>query len=135
MVVTEDLDDDMRNTGALADGSTAGAVVAHLAELGHRHFLHVAGDPSYASARNRARAYQEAVVRLGHVSHGVVGHSWSADTGYTAVQRLADATPVTAVITANDTAAFGPIRAAFDHGWLNRLIFRESTAPPPDEAR
>lgn len=192
VIASSDLDDDMRNTGALADGSTAGAVVEHLAGLGHRHFLHVAGDPSYASARNRARAYEDAIVRLGLVSHGVLGHSWSADTGYTAIRELADDTPVTAVITANDTAAFGVIRGAFDRGWpvpdrlsvfgwddqtasryaiptlstvavdremrgrhvmgqliaaiqdrpgppspqdpLNRLVFRESTAPPPDLA-
>ena len=117
VIASDDLDDGGRNTGVLADGSTAGEVVEHLAGLGHRHFLLVAGEPTYASARNRARAYEEAIARAGLVSHGVVGHSWAAETGYRVVEELPDDTPVTAVVTSNDTAAFGAIRAALDRGW------------------
>lgn len=117
VVVTEDLDDGGRNIGVFADGATLGEVVRYLADLGHQHFLHVAGDPGFASARNRIVAYEDAIQRLGLTSHGVVGHSWSAEAGHDAVADLPFDSAVTAVITANDTAAFGAIRAAVDRGW------------------
>lgn len=117
VVATEDLDDGGRNIGVFADGATLGKVVRYLADLGHRHFLHVAGDPGYPSARNRVAAYEAAIAELGLTSHGVVGHSWSAVTGHAAVAELPSDSAVTAVITANDTAAFGAIRAAVDRGW------------------
>lgn len=117
IVATADLDDDMRNTGALADGTTAGLIVEHLSDLGHRHFLHIAGDMSYASARNRASAYEAAIDLLGVKSHGVVGYSWTAETGYQAVIQLPEDSPVTAVVAANDSTATGAVRAAFERGW------------------
>src|SRR5690606_28751668 len=116
-VATDDLDDGGRNIGVFADGSTLGEVVRYLAGLGHPHFLHVAGDPGDPSARNRVPAFESAIAELGLTSHGVVGHSWSATAGHDAVAALAEDSPVTAVITANDTAAFGAIRAAVDRGW------------------
>lgn len=116
VVASADLDDDMRNIGALADGSTAGAIVEYLADLGHRHFLHIAGDDTYASARNRATAYSDAINRLRLQSHGIVGHSWSAAVGYEAVAALPDDSPVTAVVT-HDPAAAGAVRAAYDRQW------------------
>jgi DNA-binding LacI/PurR family transcriptional regulator len=117
IVASADLDDDMRNIGALADGSTAGEIVEYLAGLGHRNFLHIAGEKAFASAQNRARAYSEAVERMGLVSHGIVGHSWAADAGYRAVVALPDDTAVTAVIASHDASAAGAVRAAFERGW------------------
>ncbi|HVX45343.1 MAG TPA: LacI family DNA-binding transcriptional regulator [Mycobacteriales bacterium] len=117
VVAAAELDDDMRNIGALADGSTAGAIVEYLAELGHCHFLHIAGDRDYASARDRAAAYAEAIERLGLHSHGVVGHSWSAEAGYRAIDELPADSPVTAIITAHDATAGGAVRAAYERKW------------------
>lgn len=117
IVVAVELDEDMRNIGALADGSTAGEIVAHLADLGHRDFLHVSGDATYVSGRNRAAAYDEAIIRLGLRSHGVVGHSWVAEAGYDAVAALPDDTPVTAIVASHDAPAAGAVRCAFERGW------------------
>lgn len=46
IVVYGEYDDRMHARGDLADGRPAGMIVRHLAELGHRRFLHVAGSPT-----------------------------------------------------------------------------------------
>lgn len=117
VIVSADFDDDMRNIGALADGSAAGEIVEYLASLGHRHFLHVAGRESFASARNRVRVYLEAVDRLGLISHGVVGYGWEPEFGYRAVAELPADSQVTAVVAASDYVAIGAVRAALERGW------------------
>ncbi|WP_197679202.1 LacI family DNA-binding transcriptional regulator [Auraticoccus monumenti] len=117
IVAAGDHDDSSRGLGALADGSTAGEIVEHLASLGHRHLLHVAGPEDFASARNRRLAYEAAVERLGLVSHGSVGRSWSPQNGYDAITALPPDSPVTAVLAANDEVAMGVIRGALERGW------------------
>ncbi|MFD6445886.1 substrate-binding domain-containing protein, partial [Promicromonospora sp. NPDC060204] len=92
-------------------------IIEHLAGLGHRHFLHVAGPDAWSSARARRQVYLEVIERLGLTSHGVVDGDWSAECGYEAVRCLAETSPVTAVIAANDPMATGAVRAALDRGW------------------
>jgi LacI family transcriptional regulator len=117
VLITGDYDDQMRGLGLLADGSPVRDIVAYLASLGHRDFLHVAGSPTWASARNRKRVYLEAVEELGLRSHGVVDGDWSAQSGYDAVAALPDDSPVTAVLAVNDTVAMGVVRGALARGW------------------
>lgn len=116
-VVVGEYDDDLRGIGELADASVVGEIVEHLAGLGHRHFVHVAGPDAWSSARARRQVYTEVIERLGLVSHGVVDGDWSAQCGYDAVRALAEDSPVTAVIAANDPMATGAVRAALDRGW------------------
>lgn len=116
VVVLADYDDELHGLGALADGAACGEVVTRLAELGHTHFLHVAGDGSFASARNRRQTFLDTVAALG--VHGeVVDGDWSARSGYDAIQALPDDTAVTAVVAANDRVAAGVVRAAGERGW------------------
>jgi DNA-binding LacI/PurR family transcriptional regulator len=96
----------------------AGAQVAteHLLQLGHRTVWHVAGPDDWVDARGRARGWKKALQRAGApVPKPLVG-DWSAQSGYAAGQRLAEAhrrSPgeVTAVFVANDHMALGVTRA------------------------
>src|SRR5690606_13365403 len=112
IVVSGNYDDELRGLGELADGSEVREIVAHLASLGHRTFLHVAGDQRFASARNRKAVYLESIERLGLRSIGVVDGDWSAKSGYDAIMALPDDTEVTAVIAGSDHPAMGVVRAA-----------------------
>jgi DNA-binding LacI/PurR family transcriptional regulator len=116
MLVMGEYDDKMRSTGAFADGAFAADIVQHLADFGHRRFLHVAGSPGWASARNRRSVYLETVERLGLQSYGVVGGEWSVRAGYDAARDLPANSGVTAVFAANDQIAFGMIRGLQDRG-------------------
>jgi LacI family transcriptional regulator len=116
MLVMGEYDDKMRSTGAFADGAFAAQVVQHLADLGHRRFLHVAGNQDWASARNRRAVYLGTVERLGLESYGVVGGEWSVESGYEAARNLPGNSGVTAIVAANDFVAFGVIRGLQDRG-------------------
>lgn len=116
VLIMGEYDDKMRSTGAFADGAFAAEVMQHLADLGHRRFLHVAGNQDWASARNRHTVYLETVERLGLESYGVVGGQWSVQSGYEAGRDLPVNSGVTAIFAANDSVAFGVIRALQDRG-------------------
>lgn len=189
-IVESDIyDDHLRGKGELANAAEVRAIIQHLSELGHRTFLHVAGAPTHASARNRRSVYLETIEEFGLDSFGVLGGDWSSQSGFDAITSLPDDSGVTAVVAANDGVALGVIRGALSRGWqvprdlsvfgwddeefgrfatpslstvaidreargryaihhllaeiqgdplpeppsrdINRLIFRESTAPPP----
>ncbi|WP_197972319.1 MULTISPECIES: substrate-binding domain-containing protein [Streptomyces] len=88
VVVSADFDDSMRGIGELTDASPVAELIEHLAGLGHRRFLHVAGDQQFASARARKDAYLRAVERLGLESVGVADGDWSGESGVTAIHEL-----------------------------------------------
>jgi LacI family transcriptional regulator len=117
VVVSADFDDEMRGIGELADASPVATMIEHLAELGHRWFLHVAGAQSFASARGRKQTYLDTIERLGLKSVGVVDGDWSGESGMRAILELDDRRRPTAVIAANDLVASGVIRGAIERGW------------------
>lgn len=117
VVVGAEYDDEMRGIGDLADASPITDIIARLAQQGHHHFLHVAGDPAHTTARSRAQAYLAAVEHLGLASVGVVGGDWAGITASQAIRDLPNDTPVTAIIAANDALAAASMRAAIDRGW------------------
>lgn len=116
VVAVTHYDDEMRTRGALADGAVCGQIVRALADLGHRHFLHVSGPPEYASARNRQQVFLETTTELG-LSGTVVAGDWKGRSGHEAVMGLPRDTPVTAVVAGNDHSALGAMRAAVERGW------------------
>lgn len=116
IVVSADFDDGMRGIGELTDASAVVAMMGRLAELGHRRFLHVAGNLQFASARARKATYLETVERLGLESAGVFDGDWSGESGRAAVLSLADEGMPTAVIAANDVVAAGVVRGARERG-------------------
>ena len=111
-----DYDDELRGLGALADGAACGEVVAQLAELGHRRFLHLAGPQSFASARNRRQTFLDSMDLLG-VTGDVIDGDWSGQFGYESVLGLPDNLGVTAIVAANDRVAMGAVRACLQRGW------------------
>jgi LacI family transcriptional regulator len=117
MLVMGEYDDKMRSTGAFADGTFATEIIQHLADLGHRRFLHVAGSPDWMSARNRRTVYLETLERLGLESYGVVGGQWTVQSGYEAARDLPANSGVTAIFAANDSIAFGVVRGLQDRGF------------------
>jgi len=117
LVRSESHDEKLRVLGELAGAAEVREIVEHLSSLGHRTFLHVAGDQEYASARNRKSVYLETIERLGLHSFGVVDGDWSAQSGYDAIAALPADCGVTAVVAANDVVAMGVIRGARDRGW------------------
>ncbi|MEV6790785.1 LacI family DNA-binding transcriptional regulator [Streptomyces sp. NPDC051320] len=116
IVVFGEYDDNMHAQGELADGRPAAEIVRHLADLGHRRFLHVAGSQDWASARNRRKVYADTVEALGLESYGIVHGDWSVRSGYEAARELPADSGVTAVFAANDYVAMGVIRGFQDRG-------------------
>lgn len=117
IIVSGNYDDKLRGLGELADASETREIVEHLASLGHRTFLHVAGPQTFASARNRKNVYLETVERLGLHSIGVIDGDWSAQSGYDAITSVPEDCGVTAVVAANDSVAMGVIRGSRSRGW------------------
>jgi LacI family transcriptional regulator len=91
-------------------------LVEHLAGLGHRRLLHVAGPANWASARGRQRAYEEAIAQHGLTSVAVLHGDWSAASGYRALADLRAPVAATAVVAANDQTALGAILALKERG-------------------
>jgi DNA-binding LacI/PurR family transcriptional regulator len=92
------------------------AVLRHLADLGHRDVVHIAGPHTWVGARNRTREYEAAVVELGLRSRGIIHGDWSARSGYEAIASLPDDLPATAFVAANDQTALGVILALNERG-------------------
>ncbi|MCL1799981.1 MAG: LacI family transcriptional regulator [Promicromonosporaceae bacterium] len=108
---------EMQAGGDLAHAGPIVEMIEHLAELGHRRFLHIAGLPSYVSAAERIATYRATIDRFGLESLGVVGHDWTGQAGMNAINALPDDAPPLAVIAANDLVALGALRAATLRGW------------------
>ncbi|MFC8097797.1 substrate-binding domain-containing protein [Streptomyces sp. NPDC057363] len=116
VIVLGEYDDALHARGETADGRPVEEILRHLAGLGHRRFLHVAGPREWNSARNRRTVYEEAVRLMGLESHGVLDGDWSVRSGYEAIGSLAHGSGVTAVLAANDHMALGVMRGLQDRG-------------------
>ena len=117
IVASADYDDRFRGVGELADGSPVAEIVEHLAELGHRRFLHVTGALDFASARGRRDVFVATIERLGLGPAIVHEGDWSPASGRTAVRALAERDHPTAVIAASDPVAAGVVQGARERGW------------------
>jgi LacI family transcriptional regulator len=92
------------------------ALVAHLAELGHRRLMHIAGPDTWSASRNRTRAYESAVQAQGLHSVGILHGDWSARSGYHAIANLAALPDATAFVVSNDQMALGAMLALKERG-------------------
>ncbi|MBG6084468.1 LacI family DNA-binding transcriptional regulator [Zhihengliuella flava] len=113
-------DDQLRGVGQLADATPVAEAIVHLAQLGHRRFLHLAGPSDFSSARARQDMFEATLAERaadfpGLASAGVVPGDWGAASGYDGVasrERL----DFTAIIAANDVVASGALRALAERG-------------------
>ncbi|PCC37894.1 LacI family transcriptional regulator [Brachybacterium alimentarium] len=117
IVASADYDENTRSMGAMANGAPIAELMDGLHRLGHRRFLHVTGDLTYASARNRREVFIESVDRLRVGPPLVHTGVWSASSGYEAITSLAEQDRPTAVIAGSDTIAAGVINGARERGW------------------
>ncbi|MFS0794989.1 LacI family DNA-binding transcriptional regulator [Microbacterium sp. 1P10AE] len=89
--------------------SAAALVVDHLADLGHRRIVEVAGPADWREALARTGGVADAVGRRGLVRDGRVEGDWSAASGSAVADVVADLVRAgaTAVAVANDQMALG----------------------------
>ncbi|MER5183063.1 LacI family DNA-binding transcriptional regulator [Streptomyces sp. NPDC002896] len=109
IVVDGVYDDNLRSTGAFADASMAADLLRHLADRGHRRFVHVAGHPEWASAQARRAVYEATIADLGLESCAVVEGDWTPQSGWKAATQVIAGSGATAVFAASDPVAFGVI--------------------------
>jgi len=88
--------------------------VGHLAALGHRRLVHIAGPGGWVAARNREAFYRTAVARHGLESADTLQGDWSSASGYAAIARLPPG--VTGIVSSNDQMALGALRALDERG-------------------
>lgn len=95
----------------------AALVVDHLAELGHRDILHLAGPLDWLDARARERAFHARSREWKLRDRAIVVGDWSADFAYDYARSLKRRPDYTAIFAANDEMALGLI-----HGFAERGI-------------
>ena len=87
------------------------AVVEHLASLGRKRLVHIAGPADNIDAQEREAAFREAVAAHG-LEGRIVGGDFEMESGETAIRRLlAEAIEFDAVFAANDNMAIGALEA------------------------
>jgi len=92
------------------------ALIRHLADLGHRRFVHLAGPLEWSASRNRVRAYEDAIDALEVESVTILNGDWSARSGYQALATLDEIPDATAFVAANDQMALGAMLALKEAG-------------------
>ncbi|MGN6503574.1 MAG: LacI family DNA-binding transcriptional regulator [Pseudolysinimonas sp.] len=124
------------------DAAGIAAAVDHLAALGHRRVLHLAGPQDFTTSLVRARAFAEAADRRGLRHETTWLPALSIAAGRDARDEvLSDRRSAwTAVVAANDLVALGAMRSLRVHGvncpadmsviGFNDMPFAEDFSPP-----
>lgn len=95
----------------------AGRLAEALLELGHRHFVVLAGPHDLLTARDRLRGFRVAVARCEGTNVRVVHGPFTRDGGYDTAHELArEGLEETCVFAVNDVMAVGAIAAFRDSG-------------------
>lgn len=104
--------------GAVTVDDERGAALAveHLAALGHREVLHIAGPEEWTEADQRIEGWRAASLRLGLGTPEVLRGDWSSAAGYRIGRAIAQDAVPTAVFSANDQMALGLLAAFRDTG-------------------
>jgi LacI family transcriptional regulator len=126
------------------DATGVELAVRHLAGLGHRRIVHLAGPQTTSTGVIRARAFQSAVRALGleeDPSLMAACQLWSEEDGARALRGVLDAgTDFTAVVAGNDLIALGCYDVFAERGircpadvsvvGFNNMPFLDKLAPP-----
>jgi LacI family transcriptional regulator len=90
------------------------AVVDHLAALGHRKLLYLAGPQLVSTAEERLHGFRDQC-HVHHIAYEVVRAGFGIDDGYNAMQK-AECTldGATGIVCANDLCAFGALARLAD---------------------
>lgn len=103
------------------DNAKAGYLAGeHLAQLGHRHIVHVGGPMNLEISRERLRGFCAALEAAG-ISRPVdiePARDWQIESGYAAMQSLIHrGDRFTSVFAAGDLLAIGAMHAIREAGW------------------
>lgn len=104
---------------ALDDVAAARQATQHLLELGHHHLAHITGPLAEDCSQDRREGFHQALqaANLAPDPALEIEGDWSAQSGYQALQQLAQQGPLpTAIFAQNDQMAAGVLRAARDLG-------------------
>lgn len=126
------------------DAAGVEAAVRHLAELGHRRILHLAGPSSTSTGAARSRAFTHTVQDLGLDASPellVECPSWTEEQGAAAMRDVLDRkVDFTAVMAGNDLIALGCYDVFFERGiscpedvsvvGFNDMPFLDKLRPP-----
>lgn len=95
--------------------------VGHLAELNHREIGHVAGDPKRFSGPEKLAGFRKAMALRGLEvrEDWIMPGGFHEDNGYEAIRAYLESGKrlPTAIVMANDSVAFGAIRALRERGY------------------
>lgn len=91
--------------------------VDHLASLGHRDVLHLAGPLDWLDARARERAFHARAKAWGIRERPIVVGDWSADFAYDYAKGLKELPDYTAVFVGNDDMAIGLMHGFHERGF------------------
>ena len=103
-------------TAGIDHAAAAALAVGHLADLGHREIVHVAGPEDWIEARERERGWREECVRRGLPVPAVLRGDWTAEGGAAIGRRLAAEGGPGAIFSANDQTALGLLSAFSEAG-------------------
>jgi DNA-binding LacI/PurR family transcriptional regulator len=92
------------------------ALIAHLAELGHRRIVHITGAANWPASRNRGRAVSESSRRYGVEVVAELKGDWSAASAHAALASLDRLPEASAYVAANDQMALGAMLALKERG-------------------
>ena len=89
---------------------------AHLADLGHRRILHLAGPAGSLDAAERERGWRAELTQRGLPAIDPLVGDWLAGSGYRCGLQLAAAGGFSAIFSANDQMALGLLHAFTEAG-------------------
>ena len=89
---------------------------AHLADLGHREIVHLAGPEWSLDANERLRGWKAELESRGLPVRPPIQGDWTSDAGYRAAEQILADPAVTAVFAASDQLALGLLHALTDRG-------------------
>jgi len=120
VVAIDRIPDNFNGPALTLDNVKTGVLVAeHLLDLGHTRFAHIVGPLDLHLSRDRMNGFHDTIRSRG-LEPGPVAtsdSSWSARSGYEAMQTLLKENPLpTAVFAANDRVAIGAMGAITQAG-------------------
>ncbi len=123
------------------DAAGITAALEHLAKLGHKKVLHLAGPTILSTASVRSNAFTNTAKHLGMSTKIIKATALSVSAGEIAMNKFLEANPksVTAVLAGNDLLALGVFHALRKHGLrapqdisvigFNNMPFSEDFSP------
>ncbi|TDL45238.1 LacI family DNA-binding transcriptional regulator [Microbacterium oleivorans] len=91
-------------------------LIAHLAALGHRRIVHIAGAANWPASRNRSRAVAASAAANGVEVVAELRGDWSAASAHAAVAALERLPSASAFVASNDQMALGVMLALKERG-------------------